>query len=482
MHEAFALELQQELRRLESYALVEAAPPKPAVAALPEEPPDDGSMDHTVLDRSIVFSPEGESGDTDPGATLVAGTLPPGFTQVGGELPDSLRSVFTGDAMEEDGDPADVAPPPRQVPPPVPRMTPPRQVTSPPRQVTSPPPRRVTPPPEQPISELPTDEFAKPVRRAPVNERSPRRSSSRRALVFVASAAAGILLTVVVFLLLPKGGGTGTSVRVNVAQAENAQITIGGRLVARDTAVPFPPGEYDVVVVAPGYKRYTQKVTIFEHEPVANVTILLEPEVTKEPSRGTGDARRDPPHPVGDPELPPEPQTFSARFDAKQPGIELLVDGKKVGLTPDVRASGLAMDKPHHFEARHAGTKVAEGDFRSDGAPELIVVVALDKPVTPVQGDRRVTSPKVTPPKQSKEKGRLTCTSEPAGAQVFIDGQPTGRRTPVTDDDPVELAPGPHKVSFLLGGMKSEVRKVEIRANQTATLQDVAVNLENELF
>ena len=46
-------------------------------------------------------------------------------------------------------------------------------------------------------------------------------------------------------------------------------------------------------------------------------------------------------------------------------------------------------------------------------------------------------------------KGSLVLFSTPSGAQVFIDGRNTGRKTPVSPRNPIRLSPGPHRVTFV---------------------------------
>lgn len=59
---------------------------------------------------------------------------------------------------------------------------------------------------------------------------------------------------------------------------------------------------------------------------------------------------------------------------------------------------------------------------------------------------------------------RLTLTSEPAGADVILDGQLTGQKTPVA----LEVRPGTHRVSFVLIGYETVRLELELTPSGSA--------------
>jgi hypothetical protein len=68
--------------------------------------------------------------------------------------------------------------------------------------------------------------------------------------------------------------------------------------------------------------------------------------------------------------------------------------------------------------------------------------------------------------------GKLTAMCMPK-AQVFVDGKPTGRMTPVTQGSPLELPVGTHKVHCESeSGARSEPKDVEITADSVASFRD----------
>jgi hypothetical protein len=64
-------------------------------------------------------------------------------------------------------------------------------------------------------------------------------------------------------------------------------------------------------------------------------------------------------------------------------------------------------------------------------------------------------------------RGRLACTSIPVGAEVLIDGKPTGRRTPVPKSQALELPLGDHRIVFRLDGKSSVPREFTITEAHT---------------
>lgn len=72
-----------------------------------------------------------------------------------------------------------------------------------------------------------------------------------------------------------------------------------------------------------------------------------------------------------------------------------------------------------------------------------------------------------------ESKPTLTVTSDPSGANVAVDGQPSGR-TPLTLRD---LAPGTHSVVVSMAGRQAVTRTVELRAGGA---HDVVATLEPE--
>ena len=212
---------------------------------------------------------------------------------------------------------------------------------------------------------------------------------------------------------------------------------------------------------------YTQRVTVFRDVPQVAVTVLLEPDEEK------------PVEPVvTPPPLPapaPAPQTFVAKFDVSEPGIENRVDGRSIGKSPGASVAALNAGHSHHFLARGAEYQDAEGDFSSGGHTEVTVPIALESIATATTHGNTHRSSK-------KKRGKLVCSSNPSGADVFVDGKPAGRQTPISDTDPLELPVGTHEVQFRLAGMESAPQTVEIQDGHATIIENAAIDREHELF
>lgn len=71
--------------------------------------------------------------------------------------------------------------------------------------------------------------------------------------------------------------------------------------------------------------------------------------------------------------------------------------------------------------------------------------------------------------------GKLACSSRPAGAEVWVDGVNTGKRTPVTMANAVELPVGVHEIVYKLNGEQSAPHKIRIDEGQTSILKGVEI-------
>ncbi|MDQ3264887.1 MAG: protein kinase [Myxococcota bacterium] len=290
----------------------------------------------------------------------------------------------------------------------------------------------------------------------------------------LAMAAAVILVLGVGSYLLFLRSTPGLRVEVNPRQG--ARVQLEDRRLPVNEVTPLPPGDYEVQVSAPGHVTARRRVTVEDAEVVLRVT--LEPEPAARAGEGTPD---EPPAPAvtgtetaaAPASAVPAPQTFVARFQTSEEGVEILVNGQPVGVTPNVRAVDLPIAKVHRYSARRAGFRTVEGEIRSGGEPEVLVAIPLEReaPKKPREVARR-EEPK---PRKQQAVGRLAASSNPAGAEIFVDGKATGRRTPVPKTNALELAAGQHRIVFKLEGKQSAPQTITIAENETFTLRNVLV-------
>ena len=68
--------------------------------------------------------------------------------------------------------------------------------------------------------------------------------------------------------------------------------------------------------------------------------------------------------------------------------------------------------------------------------------------------------------------GKLVTSSRPS-ARLIIDGKDTGRRTPISPAQPLELTAGPHTLTYVADDGTKATRAVTILANETTKVVGV---------
>jgi len=343
-----------------------------------------------------------------------------------------------------------------------------------------------------------------------------------------------VLMAGVVGIVLKVANRKGTGVFIAVptpgATVRLSNPKSGTLEVANNHLVALAPDVYDITISAPGYRPYVGRLRVETGEPrtfseglvpdsaegpvPGSTTTSSDPAPDKpdtspstasapDPAKGDAQAPADPQRPKSggpglivkpsEPRASDRPTTFVARFETDQPGVEILVGGRSVGKTPNAEAANLVIGQKYTVTAVLAGYKTFDGEFTSNGDPRVRVPIQLEKddppppPPQPAQPQAQ-TPPKPTnggnggikrqpprPPEPPRVKGRLACSSFPAGADIFIDGRPTGRQTPVPINSPLELGVGAHKVVFKFGGKSSAPQSVQIKENEVSRLLNVQI-------
>ncbi|MBX7114070.1 MAG: protein kinase [Myxococcaceae bacterium] len=273
-------------------------------------------------------------------------------------------------------------------------------------------------------------------------------------------------------------------------------LSINGKLYEGNSAVVLKPGDYDIEVMPrqEGFQRDKQHLTLSSGERVHKVTLKpIKPAVLVRPS--------DP-----EPSLPaaPTPSVFAVKFICEEQGVEVFIDGKSIGRTPNARAEGLAMDRRHQIQASKKGFQVMNLEVLNvdrkalieqvlvmvpEGGPELKPASRPPRPdpePTPRPKPRAEpktvvrTEPKPEPkaepkpePVAVKAKGKFACSTKPPGAEVIINGKPTGQNTPIALSNALELPVGKHKVTFKLDGKTAGPFEINVTQNNIEKLVGV---------
>lgn len=152
------------------------------------------------------------------------------------------------------------------------------------------------------------------------------------------------------------------------------------------------------------------------------------------------------------------------------------VDGKEIGRTPDARIEGLVVGRRYDVVAVREGFRPTRTELVGDGAvSEVQVSLLLDKESARPSPRKAGLPPTAKPPASpaSKAKGKLACGTQPAGAEVWVDGKDTHRQTPVSLSQPLLLPVGPHQVTFRLRDKQSGPHEVEVVEDEVVMLRNI---------
>src|SRR5690606_40879283 len=78
-------------------------------------------------------------------------------------------------------------------------------------------------------------------------------------------------------------------------------------------------------------------------------------------------------------------------------------------------------------------------------------------------------------PRRSAAMGRLALSSNPSGAEIYIDGRNTGRKTPVGLSSALSVPVGEHTVVFKLDGKSSKPQKIVVQKDGITKLAGVPI-------
>jgi serine/threonine protein kinase len=357
-----------------------------------------------------------------------------------------------------------------------------------------------------------SDETIEPRSRRPAPERrpTPRPAASQKAArgpaapaatvdvkrktLLIAIAATGVLavlvLGVAAWRFANAGPKSGVVVRVTPRDVGFTVLINPGQRSAVSPAEPIElaPGDYTIEIKPedPAYLPVKKRISLKpgKTEPVAVVFSKAE---------GAPEPPREPEKPAAPPE-PAAPTTWTAVISSAEPGVEIALQGKRVGTTPRVELPDLEVGKTYEFTATKSGFEpLAFTLSNTEKAPRVEKSLSLVKvakveppPKPPAEQPTPKTEPKPViaktepkpvvvkpepvaksepspkPPPRGKATGRAAFASIPVGAEVWIDGKSTGKKTNIPQAQALELPVGKHKVVFKLDGKSSAPVEFEI--------------------
>ncbi len=337
-------------------------------------------------------------------------------------------------------------------------------------------------------------------------------TKARQWVLLGVGAALTLCLAGLVWVIALRSGSR-SALLISVTPA-TAQVTVNGVAVAPGKVVAVTPGIYEVLAVAPGYLSRKQRVAVPDSPDPVQVTVELPPERDREPPRKVAPVA-EAPRPPKPPEPAPEPvkvaeakakepeevrpkeparaapKSSGALFVTDQDGVEISIDGKRAGTTPGVALTDLKPGRKYTYAAKLSGYKLLTGQFEAPESGEIKVPLKLEReqpepvrvsarePKSP-RTERREPAEAPTPvaPQPVEEKhaakvatGMIACASEPAGAEVWVDGKKTGRTTPVSRAQPLALPVGKRKIFFKFNGKQSPTQTVEVTEAETLVVR-----------
>jgi len=238
-------------------------------------------------------------------------------------------------------------------------------------------------------------------------------------------ALAALVVLTIALINISNPPSAGILVRIS-PEAPGMRITVGGQVAKNNAVTDVEPNSYEVVASAPGYLAQRRVVAVSRGE-TAVVSIVLERPVQPQ-AESPGERVIPPPVQVPPPVVEPQPSSRGERR-----------------------------------------VEVMEPPAKPEPVPERERTSVTRRPV------RKESRTAAAPVTTARAKGKLACSSNPAGAEVWVNGKPTGRQTPVALSNPLVLPTGKYEVVFKLAGKQSAPMSVSIKENEVTKLVNVVV-------
>jgi serine/threonine protein kinase len=250
-----------------------------------------------------------------------------------------------------------------------------------------------------------------------------------------AVALAALIVLTIALIHLSNPPSAGILVRVTPPGPET-RVTVGGQAAKNNAVTDVEPNAYEVVASAPGFLAQRRVVSVARGE-TAVVSVVLEE--VGEVAQGSEAENTIPP-----PVVVPPPET-TVRATKESGG--------------DRRVEVIAAPPPRKSETSVSMTS----SRRPKREPRVVESAATSAQKEPKHGS------------SASSKGKLLCSTNPAGAEVWVNGKPTGRQTPVALANPLVLPTGQHQVVFKLGSKQSAPMSVVIKKDEPSKLVNVVV-------
>jgi len=162
--------------------------------------------------------------------------------------------------------------------------------------------------------------------------------------------------------------------------------------------------------------------------------------------------------------LPPAKETFVLSLGELLNGTQVFVGGKLQGTAPALKELTLPMQGSHKIELRKVGFEKFAQTIQNTEHEQTMQLQVVMRPLPEKQPAK---PPPVPPP--GRTVGKLVISTEPNGAEIWVNGKKTSFRTPMSFSNPLLLPEGKHTLLFKAGGKQSKPVAVEVRAENASS-------------
>ena len=213
----------------------------------------------------------------------------------------------------------------------------------------------------------------------------------------------------------------GATILVNAEKQRKSTPTLLG---------PLEAGTYEVSLTAAGFESWSKIVAISENDTVLKTVRLV-------------------------PLTPSQPKVGKVEISSIPPGASIFVDSRDTGKKTPAVLRNLTVEE-HEILLTKNGFEPFEGFVTVSSEQTGAFAATLKK--TPALASDKVKREKAI----RKSVGSLFVESNPSGAAIYLDGKPTGNKTPHKF---AELKTGTYKIRLALDGYEDKIQNETIRAN-----------------